>query len=257
MGILYSKTDDEVSGPIFNILEKLDAMKQLEANEQLDRFAATCIASEANRRAMQAVDVCAPPIGAGASIRGVSVPEWLHSIRTTNVAFFLEGLPHTREPSTIYLPFDATDKGDFGKTLIHEAIHVHQRRNRTAWTRIYERIWNWKPWSGTLPPELEQRRRYNPDIHLGPLFIWKGQYVPVMVFRRADAPRLTEAHCVWYDVSTGGWNQAPPPGWTDLFGTEVPSLCEHPNEMAAYILSGDSYDSVAKSLLEEAIRKEF
>jgi hypothetical protein len=257
MGVLYSKSTDEVSVPIFNILEKADAIRQSEANEALDGFEAACIRSEANRRAMQVVEVCAPPSNADAAVNRVAIPLWLQSIRRTNVVFFQEGLPHTREPSTIYLPYNLIYEENFPKTLVHEAIHIHQRNNRSAWNNIYDRIWDMRRWSGTLPPELESRRRLNPDTHLLPLFIWQDRYVPVMVFRRADAPRLTESHCVWYDVKTGGWNQVPPPGWTDFFGTDRSSLCEHPNEMAAYILTDESNSSKAKLLLEEALNKEF
>ena len=257
MGNWSSVPVPEAPTPIFNVVEISKARVQATANEQLDGFDAACMKSEVNRRAMQLVEVCAPPPAAAEYVAAVPLFDWLRTIRTTKVLFFLEGLPHTREVATIYLPYDIVYEATFNKTMLHEAIHVHQRIHRDAWNAIFARAWDMRPWHGDLPAGLESRRRYNPDTHLEPLFIWRGHYVPVMVFRRADAPRLREAHCVWYNVETEGWEQVAPPGWREFFGTDTPSLCEHPNEMAAYILSDDSYQSAAKSILETAIRKEF
>lgn len=255
MGAWTSKSEEIPPGNIFNVLGHAKALQAATLNEQLDGFEAACMRSEANRRAMQSVEPCAPPPTAD-RLNTVALPMWLQAIRTTNVVFFLEGLPHTREFATIYLPYNLIYEDGFAKTLVHEAIHIHQRLFRHDWNKIYARIWDMRPWHEEVPADLEARRRFNPDTHMEPLYIWRGRYVPVMVFRRADAPRLREAHCVWYDTDTGSWAQVPPPGWMDLFGTDNPSHCEHPNEMAAYILT-DNSSSKAKMLLEDAVNKDF
>lgn len=256
MGNWTSRSIEQPPANIFNVLGHAKAIQAAALSEQLDGFEAACMRSEANRRAMQVVEVCAPPPTAE-RLNAVSLPAWLQSIRTTNVVFFLEGLPHTREFAVIFLPYNLMYESDFAKTLVHESIHVHQRLFRHDWNKIYGRIWDMRPWHGYLPAGLEVRRRFNPDTHMEPLFIWRGRFVPVMVFRRADAPRLREAHCVWYDTDTGGWEEVPPPGWMDFFGTNKPSHCEHPNEMAAYILTDDSHSSRAKMLLKDAVNSQF
>ena len=54
----------------------------------------------------------------------------------------------------------------------------------------------------------------------------------------------------------GSWSSVIPPGWMDFFGTQNPSLCEHPHEMAAYILSDNSnpFDSEAAKRLRIAYK---
>ncbi len=186
------------------------------------------------------------------------MPSWLSTIRGTNVVFFQDGLPHTRELAAIYLPFNATEERSFHKTLTHEAIHVHQRIFRPRWHTIFSRAWDMKPWSGQLPASIQDRRRMNPDTFLEPLFVWRDRFVPVMVFDRVDAPRLKGCHCIWFNVETRSHNSVPPPGWLDFFLTDRPSICEHPCEMAAYMLTSDvSTAATALELLKKAVQQEF
>ncbi len=241
----------------FKILGRVQGQQQLVANEQLDKFDAACMKCDTNRRAMQTIEACNPPPDAEAKIEAAteSFPSFLNTIRGSSIVFFIDGLPHTRELATIYLPYHITTTPTFSKTLLHEAIHIHQRIFRDQWRQVYALAWDMRPWTGTLPAELAARRRLNPDTFMDPLFIWRDSYIPLMVFDRADAPRLGASHCIWLKPD-GGHNSVPPPGWLDFFLTEKSALCEHPNEMAAYILSNKAL-AAAHTTLRGAMKQIF
>lgn len=238
-----------VPKPIFTICSRSGAEQQLRLNEQLDQYNATCLASAPNRAAAPTVEPTDPPADAVVAIGIAALEPWLqHGVRGTNIAFFLEGLPHTREIATIWLPYDATVRADnLKKLLMHESIHIHQRIFRDIWSEIYESVFRMQPFNGRLPTELESKRRLNPDTILWPLYLWNN-YVPVMVFLRPDAPRLTETRLVWYNVADGSWSLATPNGWVEFFGTVLSSHCEHPNELAAYILSEELISPTTREL---------
>lgn len=222
----------------FSILNSREAERELAQNELSDGFEAKCLRCERNRRAAQIVEPCSAPANVNERL-GASLPSWLQSLGQVRVAFFREGLPHTRAPGTIWLPYDWSISPNYKETLIHELIHIHQRKNPDFWKDLYGRKWEMVPFTGQLPAEVEGRRRLNPDTIWSPLYVWKGEWIPVAVFLRPDTPHLREIRLLFVHVS-GAWQSVPPPDWMDFFGTKDPSTCEHPHEMAAYMMTGDS-----------------
>lgn len=238
----------------FSILNSAKAEQELAKNEVSDGFESKCLRCEKNRRAAQFVEPCSAPENANERLLSVQVPEWLKSLSAVRVAFFREGLPHTRAPNTIWLPYDWSISPNYKETLIHELIHIHQRRNPHFWKDLYGRKWEMVPFIGKLPAEIEERRRFNPDTIQAPLYIWRDEWIPVAVFLRPDAPHLREIRLLFIH-KTGGWQAVPPSNWINFFGTRDASICEHPHEMAAYMLTQNSI-SHAKNLAIEFIQNQ-
>lgn len=145
------------------------------------------------------------------------------------------GMPHTRPGSIICYPdiarfFEAS-------TLIHELWHVHQRQYHGLWTRVFQE-WGWTEGSERLlPPRIEASRRYNPDTVDCPVWIFRGTWIPVPVFKDISRPRVDEVE-IWFIHAKEGYHVRTIP---DELRTEYPtapiSAFEHPREMAAYLLS--------------------
>jgi len=163
-----------------------------------------------------------------------------------------EGLPHTRPPNLICLSYKIGD-ADFQRTLLHERIHISQRLHPNSWKSIFAETWNFQPWSGTLPADIQQRRRLNPDTLLQPFFIWKDRYVPVELFNSSTAPKLTDTSTIWWDTSSRTVLREPPPGWTEFFGARA-NGSEHPYELAAYMIAEKKINSPAYRALQPRLK---
>ncbi len=144
------------------------------------------------------------------------------------------GLPHTRPPNLICISRDFPEK-DLKTTILHERVHVSQQLHRRAWIKLLKEVWDFQQWHGTLPADLQSRRRINPDLLGAPLFIWKQQWVPFAIFQSSSKPRLFETDTVWWDATSRTLLRSPPPGWTEFFGS-IPGG-EHPFELIAYLVA--------------------
>lgn len=160
------------------------------------------------------------------------------------------GLPHTRPPAYICLPSNLP-KDSLAKTLLHERVHIHQRRYPEKWNEFFEKKWNFKPWSGRLPPELEKARRLNPDLLPIPFYVWKDTWVPYGSFNDPANPTLKQATTVFFNVKQKVVSKQPPDGWKAFFGSMTSD--EHPWEIAAYLVV-DPNKSPASKALEEAVK---
>jgi hypothetical protein len=143
------------------------------------------------------------------------------------------GFPHTRAPNYICISYAISDK-DLESIIVHERVHVSQRLHPNAWREILRATWDMVPWVGELPDSIRVRRRINPDLCPAPLFIWKGEYVVVGIFKSEAQPKLNEIDLVWWAPKTKVVHRQPPPGWADFFGTNPSG--EHPYEIAAYLV---------------------
>ncbi len=235
-----------------------EAYETMHENEKEDGYRVKCRSSPPNAlaisRYIQAPVM--PPNGATALSNDAfsQVPVTLKPEGTVKVGFIENGLPHTRPPATIWFPeFMVKDKS-FSATFLHECIHLHQRANKKKWNDFYKRYWEFEPWTGAIPKDVEERRRINPDTMRQPFYIWRGQWIPVLVFERPGAADLKSCRLLWVEPS-GAWQHVPPPGWEQFFGTVNGSICEHPHEMAAYFLSDNEnpFDSPAAN----SLRREF
>jgi len=156
------------------------------------------------------------------------------------------GLPHTRPPNLICLPSTLPDSS-LASTLLHERVHLSQRLHSVEWDNIFKNAWSMTPWKGSLPPDIQLRRRINPDLILVPFFQWKKQWVPVATFKSLTSPMLNDVDIVWWDTIGRVVHRDPPLGWVDFFGT-VDSGHEHPYELSAYMIEHNSPIKAFKAL---------
>jgi hypothetical protein len=161
-----------------------------------------------------------------------------------------DGLPHTRPPYYILISREFPEDKLAG-TILHERVHVSQRLYPTAWMNLFKKAWDMEPWSGEIPADIQSRRRMNPDILGVPLYAWKGEWVPLALFKSSSAPKLSETDLVWWNAKTRTLFRQPPPGWTEFFGT-VPAG-EHPFELAAYLIEAGDTKNRAYAALKPGI----
>ena len=147
------------------------------------------------------------------------------------------GLPHTRPPYYICLSRNIQDS-ELNRTMLHERVHISQRLHSEAWKQLMEDVWDMRVWNGNFPTDIQHLQRLNPDLLLAPKFAWKGQYVPVAIFKSKTSPSLTDTDTVWFDITTRTVMRNPPPGWAEYFGDDK-SGWEHPYELAAYLIVKD------------------
>ena len=162
------------------------------------------------------------------------------------------GLPHTRPPNLICMSRTIPDS-ELQRTLLHERVHISQRLHPDAWKKILAETWNFKPWNGQLPADIENRRRLNPDTLLMPFFIWKDTYVPVELFKNASNPSLTETDTIWWDAKSRTVFREPPPGWTAFFGFRA-NGSEHPFELIAYMVAEKKTNSPAFAAIQPRLK---
>jgi hypothetical protein len=135
--------------------------------------------------------------------------------------------------------------------MLHERVHVSQRLHGAAWEKLFSETWNMKPWSGSLPSDIESRRRINPDLLGFPDYIWKEEWVPLALFDSASRPKLNQASVVWWNAKSRTLFREPPPGWVSFFGS-IPAG-EHPFELVAYLIA----DKPSSSAAYNAIKSRF
>ncbi len=256
MGNILSDTTDAIKEyiPGIKILRMSDAYTMMNVNETQDDYLKSVMESDANLAALQKIQLrpCEPPSSAEEMSKSaiMGVPAALKPSGDVSIGFFEAGLPHTRPPNTIWFPesvLTSTQK-KFNETFLHECIHLHQREHVEQWRDFYESAWGFKPLpkSKKLVRDVEERRRINPDTIREPLYIWRDQYIPVVVYKNPSDANLREVRLIFCRPD-GSWASVAPPGWMELFGTLEPSICEHPHEMAAYFLSDNEnpFDSIA------------
>jgi hypothetical protein len=162
-----------------------------------------------------------------------------------------EGLPHTRPPYYICMPRTFPAK-HLEQTMLHERVHVSQRIHGGAWEKIFKEVWDMTPWTGSLPSDIQSRRRINPDILGFPDYIWKEEWVPLALFNSASRPKLNDISVAWWNAKTRTLFREPPPGWVSFFGS-IPAG-EHPFELAAYLVAENPSSSAAFNALKPRLR---
>ena len=110
------------------------------------------------------------------------------------------------------------------------------------------------PWKGSVSSDIELRRRINPDLILGPLFQWKGEWVPLAIFKSLTSPVLNDVDIVWWHTTTRTLHRQAPPGWVDFFGP-VDSGHEHPYELAAYMIEKNNSSTKAYKELKTKLKE--
>lgn len=164
------------------------------------------------------------------------------------------GFPHTRPKNIVCLP-DSMCKEEaspkFIETLIHEAIHVHQRLNRGLWVTSLQRV-GWTPVNSyDIPPEFKELLRLNPDTILEPFWSWSKYYVPLCLFRNRSKPSLSDTAVQWLDLRTDSLFKEPPKGFKEAYPQHIHQM-EHPYEIYAEIFAAKGLRTNEE--LEDALR---
>jgi hypothetical protein len=165
------------------------------------------------------------------------------------------GFPHTRPPNLICIPASLCKESEATKqfriTLAHEAIHVHQRKFPDLWNIFcVKEGWTWIP-ATSIPSELRERARINPDTMAAPFWAWETYLVPLPLFRPYRTATLANAVIEWYDIRSGALTEEFPRTFLVKYGSEIHQP-EHPNEIYAEKFSEDGVESVEE--LERRMR---
>lgn len=156
-----------------------------------------------------------------------------------------EGLPHTRDVSTIIMPLDTWNSTHRDETLRHELVHIRQRQNPEAWYEFYEKAWNYR--RSHLPPELDPRTiRPNPDTADSPYMLWADRYMFLPIY--GTDKTLRNAIVKVYDIQLRTFVPVPPE-WTAFFSDSVRQY-EHPHEISAEYLTLQKDTPAAKKLIQ-------
>ena len=158
----------------------------------------------------------------------------------------LEGLPHTTDGNTIRMTESVWNSGRRDEIMIHERVHLDQKRNPEAWTRFYKTAWGYDLEKGA-PSGLRTVLRPNPDTADSPYAVWRSRYV-FFVEATPDQRLRTAPVRVW-DKTQGALCTAPPE-WNAFFcdGHGCPHQWEHPHELAAEYLTLGSEAPAARAL---------
>jgi len=161
-----------------------------------------------------------------------------------------EGLPHTTDSNTIRMTRAKYTNGNLEKLLVHERVHLDQKRNPEKWLDFYKRQWDYEVFQESpLPAIYTQRLRPNPDTALNPWSIWRNRYV---FFPYAEeGTKLGDAVVKVWDIAEHKF-VAVPDQWKARFCdvNGCPHQYEHPHEISAEFLTKRPNSFAAKQVLE-------
>ncbi len=150
-----------------------------------------------------------------------------------------DGLPHTSNGNTIRMTESVWKNPGKDSTLVHERIHISQRRNPEKWTSFYKKYWNYdlptSPPTST-PAYLIARQRGNPDTADTPWVCWNKRYWFFPLYTSLENPSIRNTETYVWDSFTGQVSEEPPKEWKSQFCTssgECPVQWEHPHELSA------------------------
>lgn len=226
---------------------KNEAQQLLDEAEQSDFYLEECYDDKANSLARKGLTYRANQIGlrdinyATSYIDGTKgylplrLLNDLHKITIIQLMPSADGgMPHTRPNNIICFP-DISQL--FSKTtLIHELWHIHQRNYKDLWIQTFKRI-GWAIWNGTLPENLENARRYNPDTIDMPFWIFNEEWVPLPIFRDISRPNVADVEIWFYNAKTHYHVKRIPEEILSYFPGMPHTAYEHPREITAYMLS--------------------
>lgn len=179
-----------------------------------------------------------------AHIRGLALPSVFTNLGPVSVVYLMPtadgGMPHTRPPRLICLPMSPSPVS--AETMQHELWHIHQRAEKARWHTFLRERWNFVPYEGGLPEKLSGALRHNPDTLEQPLWLWRGEWVPVCIFTNPTTPTLNDTAVWFYNTKRGQYITVVPAEMTHFFGSRLPPVAyEHPYELAAYLLASGGH----------------
>jgi hypothetical protein len=258
MGLTQSTEQNPLKWAILSINDAVSALEEAEAR---DEYIETIQESPHNRRAREPY-VEWTPIDAPAAwtslLSNIVFPSWSDTLEIKIICAPDQaegGMPHTRPGGIICIPRNYSNTA-FQKMMIHEVVHILQRRYYDSFMKFMKENWDFRLVTRDefqrLPEALLMRRRINPDTFSCPFLIWRNEWIPIIVFNNhTDGPRLTSTYIVWWNVKSKMGINAVPSDWIDFFGNV--SQAEHPFEIAAWYLSDNTLQSDAATLIRNKI----
>jgi hypothetical protein len=157
-----------------------------------------------------------------------------------------EGLSHTTDSETIRMTEASWNSKRRDEILVHERVHLDQKRYPAAWKDFYHRVWNYEI-SNNPPPELSDELRPNPDTAKEPWAIWRQRFVFFPVFEEQRSLRNAPVR-IW-DMFTKSYVDIPVEWKTEFCDKDgCPHQYEHPHELAAELLTNSSQSKAASAL---------
>ena len=222
-------------------------MSVLDKAERLDGYRQACNESEPNRIARQGQIYELASISKTAETFLIEAVQSLPILKGSEIVIINStadnGFPHTRPPNYICLPVSMCQEGPasaaFKTTLIHEAIHIHQRKYKGVWESSLRRA-GWTPVpAGTIPAEFLERIRLNPDTLGVPFYAFNQYHIPLPLF--SPAPSLQSTQVKWFDTRTGTLYNEAPRDFIKKYGSNI-NQPEHPYEIYAELFSTKNSD---------------
>jgi hypothetical protein len=208
----------------------------MEAAEQLDHYRLRCHQNELNHAARAGTQYIFHPdpvlqAAAEASLAKYEVGKGCRVVTLHPSAD--EGFPHTRPPNLICLP--TSYHQDLDETMLHEALHIHQRNYPDLWMSYSIRQGWWPCSAWDIPDRWRLRVRINPDTMVRPFWSWETRWIPLPLFVSEARPVLSQCDIRWFDLKTGVFDSVPPASFIKRYG--MISQPEHPYETGAVELS--------------------
>lgn len=266
MGVAASAQTGPVAGQPFSlhVLPYAEARAALHEAEQRDQYRLKCHTDRLNAisRTGQSYNAAKQSDTererCEAHIRGLPLPPVFNALGPVSVVYLMPtadgGMPHTRPPRVICLPMSPSPVS--AETMQHELWHIHQRVFPARWHTFLRERWDFVPFNGNLPEKLSGALRHNPDTLEQPLWVWRGEWVPVCLFTNPTTPSLNDTAVWFYNTKRGMYITTVPAEMAHFFGsrgTLPPVAYEHPYELAAYLLASGGERSTAY----EALKGEF
>ena len=216
-------------------------MDVLEIAENIDGYRKACDNNDANRRARESHLYELSEISRSAATALTLAAGEIQLLDSCEIAILDSsadnGFPHTRPKNLVCIPASMCSdviSPTFKTTLIHEAIHVHQRIHVKGWLDGCQQA-GWTPISPErIPEEFRERTRINPDTMAAPFWAWDTYHVPLPLFKAT--PRLNDTPVQWLDLRNGTLFHTAPPSFVRLYGSRIKQP-EHPYEIYAETFS--------------------
>lgn len=148
----------------------------------------------------------------------------LENVQEIQIIMVLEGYPFTIGKNTIVFPSEylLKPRNVQNEILIHELVHLHQRRDPASYEHYYEHQLNFRKINTSLlPVAIKNRLMYNPDGQKYE-WIWKNRYIPLGI----------DHNTYLFDIRTGHLKPVEQiVEYANAFGTS--QQLYHPNEIVA------------------------
>ena len=161
-----------------------------------------------------------------------------------------EGLPHTTDSETIRMTEAIWNSPRKDEILVHERVHLDQKRRPDAWEDFYHSVWNYEITSKP-PPDIPIKAcsmlRPNPDTTSRPWATWRRRFTFFPIY--GEDHTLKSAPVKIWDSLLKSFVDLPAE-WKAEFCDDsgCPHQYEHPHELAAELLTLSSKSIAATKL---------